>query len=134
MRRLVLVGVLASLVLAGGASAADPQVAALKKQVAALQKQVNALKKSIANVNSQLTLNFEGDTCLGAQTADLFQGTWLVIDQVAGHTIFGQQTPTSDFGNCANLAQPDVPRPGIRNPPTIAPFLPLLQWLHVPLQ
>jgi hypothetical protein len=111
------------------ANAATP----ISAQVAKLQKQVKALQAEVKDLRGQLELNYEGDTCLGAQTADLIQGTWGVIDQIASKTYFGPQTAVNDYGNCDDLARPDVPRPGIRVPPTIAPFLPLLQWLHEPL-
>jgi hypothetical protein len=115
------------------AVSADPtnaKIAALQKQVRTLQAQMKTVQRNVTNLRGQLALNFEGDTCLGAQTADLLQGTWGIVDQVAGRTIFGPQSPVSDFNNCADLAQPDVPRPGIRVPPTIEPLRPLLQWLH----
>ncbi len=120
-------------VLPATASAADPQVAKLQKQVAALQKQVKKLSSEIKDVRGQVVLNFEGDTCLAAQTADVVQGTWLAFDQALGRTSFGPQTQVSDYNNCGDLAQPDVPRPGIKNPPRIDPFLPLLAWLHYDL-
>jgi len=123
---LAAVGVLAFVPVANAATPINAQVAKLQKQVKALQKQV-------VDLRDQLDLNYEGDTCLGAQTADLIQGTWGVIDQIESKTYFGPQTQVNDYGNCEDLAQPDVPRPGIRVPPTIAPFLPLLEWLHEPL-
>jgi hypothetical protein len=49
----------------------------------------------------------------------------------ASRSIFGAQTAVSDFKNCADLANPDVPRVGIQAAPTIAPFLSMMQWLHV---
>jgi hypothetical protein len=141
MRKVLVVLALAALVFPATAAAVDPQIAALQKQVVALQKQVAALQKQvktlqrhIATVDDQLSLNFEGDTCLGALTADLFQGTWLTIDQqVANRSIFGPQATVNDYGNCGDLAQPDVPRPGISAVPSIAPFVPLLRWLHISL-
>jgi hypothetical protein len=122
------------------AVSADPtnaKIAALQKQVRALQAQMTVARRNINRLGDQLAVNFEGDTCLGAQTADLVQGTWGVVDQIAqaaqARTYFGAQTPVLDYNNCADLAQPDVPRPGIRVPPTIDPMRPLLQWLHVDL-
>jgi len=92
------------------------------------------LSSDVADTNDQLQVNFEGDTCLGALDADLIQGTWGVIDQIAQtaqqKTYFGPQTPVSDYKNCADLANPDVPRGAITVPPTINPLLPLLQWMH----
>jgi len=117
--------------------AGDPRIAVLQKQVKALQAQVKALKANTNDIRGQVALNFEGDTCLAALTADLVQGTWGVVDQVAQvaqqKTYFGVQTPVSDYQNCADLASPSVPRPGIVVPPTISPLGPLLQWLHEPL-
>jgi hypothetical protein len=127
------IAVLGLLAFAPVAEAANP----LAAKVAVLQKQVKTLQRQLNDLRDQLDLNYEGDTCLGAQTADLIQSTWSVIDQIAlsaqSKTYFGPQTAVNDYGNCADLAQPDVPRPGIRVPPTIAPFLPLMQWLHEPL-
>ncbi len=131
VRLLVATLVIGVLALPATAGAADPRVAKLQKQVAALQKQTKKLSSQIKLLDDQMALNFEGDTCLAAQTADVVQGTWLVVDQALGRTIFGPQTQVSDYKNCANLAQPDVPRPGIMNPPRIDPFLPLLAWLHI---
>jgi uncharacterized protein YcfJ len=117
---------------------ADPRIAALQRQVKALQRQVKTLQRRVVADEGQLSLNFEGDTCLGALVADAIQGTWVTIDQLsaatqAGKTYFGSQTPVNDYKNCADLASPDVPRPGIVVPPTINPLRPLLEWLHVPL-
>ncbi len=132
-RLLVLAVVVAALGLVPAAGAANPA-----QQIAALQKQVKVLQTQVKLLSGELGLNFEGDTCLGAQTADLFQGTWGVIDSIAQaqatpRTIFGPQTSVSDYKNCGDLSQPAVPRPGIVNPPKIDPFLALLDWLHVKL-
>jgi hypothetical protein len=117
---------------------ADPRIAVLQKQVKALQGQVKALQRRVLDDEDQVAVNFEGDTCLGAQVADAIQGTWVVIDQLsaatqAGKTYFGSQAQVNDYNNCADLARPDVPRPGITVPPTINPLRPLLEWLHVPV-
>lgn len=121
---------------ASSSGAGDPRIAVLQKQVRALQGQVKVLQLRAVDVSGQLDLNFEGDTCLAAQTADLIQGSWGVIDQIAQalqqKTYFGAQTLVDDFKNCADLAQPDVPRPGIQLAPTIDPLRPLVQWFHVP--
>ena len=150
MKKLVLLVVLAAAAAAAvvavaarpqssaAAGAGDPRIAVLQKQVKTLQAQVKSLRASTNDLRGQLTLNYEGDTCLLAQSADLVQGTWGVIDQVAQaaqqKTYFGPQTPVSDYRNCGDLAQPTVPRPGIVVPPTISPLGPLLQWLHEPLR
>ena len=66
----------------------------------------------------------------------LIQGTWGVIDQIAQplqQKVYFGQVQVNDYKNCADLGKPKVPRVGIVVPPTIAPLLPLLQWLHEPL-
>src|SRR6476620_9717739 len=68
---------------------ADPRIAVLQKQVKALQVQVKTLQRRVADDEGQLSLNFEGDTCLGAQVADLIQGTWVTIDQLSVATQAG---------------------------------------------
>ena len=141
----VVVASIAALAQPHGAPAAESslqtQVAALRQQVATLQASVTALKSQsktlktqVGFVHDQLGLNFEGDTCLAAQTADLLQGTWGVIDQISqplqNKTYFGGQTMVNDYGNCADMVQPTVARSGIAVPPTITPLLPLMQWMH----
>jgi hypothetical protein len=149
MRRYVAIAVIAASAAASIAFAArsqaavsvhsaDPRIAALQKQVKALQGQVKTLQRRVVADEGQLSLNFEGDTCLGAQVADAIQGTWVTIDQLsaatqAGKTYFGSQAQVNDYNNCADLARPAVPRPGITAPPTINPLRPLLEWLHVPV-
>lgn len=92
-----------------------------------LQKRSNQLDGYIDGI-------FTATTCLGATTADLIQGTWGVVDQIAQaaqqKTYFGPQTSAPDYANCSTLVQPRVPRVGIVVPPTINPLLPLLEWLH----
>ena len=140
--KLALAAALAVLaIVAPTASAArDPnaaKIATLQKQVKTLQKQVKTLTTRLADAEDQLDANWEGDTCLGAQTADLIQGTWGVIDLMAqalqGRTYFGVQTAVDDYQNCADLRQPEVPRQSIGAPPKIGFLQTLLQWLHVPL-
>lgn len=139
--KLVLAAALAVFTIAAPtASAADPnaaKIAALQKQVKTLQKQVKTLTARVADTQDQLDANFAGDTCLGAQTADLIQGTWGVIDQIAqalqSRTYFGAQTAVDDYRNCANLRQPDVPRQGVAVPPKLSFFQVILQWLHLPI-
>jgi hypothetical protein len=149
MRRYVVIAVItasaaASIAFAARSQAAlpvqsaDPRIAALQKQVKALQGQVKTLQRRVVADEGQLSLNFEGDTCLGAQVADAIQGTWVTIDQLsaatqAGKTYFGSQAQVNDYNNCADLARPAVPRAGITVPPTINPLRPLLEWLHVPV-
>ena len=132
--------VLFAIVAPTASAARDPnaaKIATLQKQVKTLQKQVKTLTTRVANAEDQIDANFTGDTCLGAQTADLIQGTWGVIDQIAqalqSRTYFGAQTAVDDYQNCANLRQPEVPRQGVAVPPKLSFFQTILQWLHVPI-
>jgi hypothetical protein len=140
--KIVLAAALAAFLVAApqAAAARDPnaaKIATLQRQVKTLQKQVKTLQTRVARNEDELAANFEGDTCLGAQTADLIQGTWGVIDQIAqalqSRTYFGAQTAVDDYRNCDDLAQPDVPRQGIVIPPKLDALRLLLQWLHIPL-
>jgi hypothetical protein len=135
---LALVAAFALAVPAQGAAATptDRKVAQLQKQVKTLQKQVKTLQTQMRLALGLAVINFAADTCHAAIVADTFQGTWTAIDAreqatPGGQPIFGAQTPVNDYGNCAFLEQPAVPRPGIQNPPSIAAFNPLLAWLHV---
>ena len=75
-------------------------------------------------------VNIYAETCLGALTADLFQGTWITIDQVTQKTTFGPQTQVNDYGACGKFTNPPVARTSpIASPPSINPLLPLLQTL-----
>jgi hypothetical protein len=120
--------------LGSAASPTDRKIAALQRQVKALRKQVNALTVRVRRTESDVGGAFLGATCSAALTADLFQGTWGVIDQVAGRTIFGPQTQLNDYGNCAYMREPTVPRPPVQVPPNISVFRPLLEWLYLPVR
>ena len=116
-------------------ASADPRIPALQKQVKALQTQMKTLQKRVANAEGEIGANFEGDTCLGAQLADLMQSTWTVVDQLsaatqAGKTYFGAQTQVNDYKTCADLSNPEVPRPGIVVPPSVSSLQALMQWLY----
>jgi outer membrane murein-binding lipoprotein Lpp len=118
---------------ASAATPTDRKIAALQRQVKTLQRQVKLLTTRVAQVNSNVEAAFIGSTCEAALTADLFQGTWAVIDQVAGRPIFGPQTQVNDYRNCGALRTPAVPRPPLQAPPSISIFAPLIEWLHVPV-
>src|SRR5215211_3324593 len=100
MKLVLAVAVTAMLVAVPQAVAADPNAA----KISTLQKQVKTLQARVVADERELGANFEGDTCLAAQTADLIQGTWGVIDQIAqalqARTYFGAQTAVDDFRNC----------------------------------
>jgi hypothetical protein len=139
-RPLLALAVLAAVVLAIPAQgvAATPlerRVAAMAKQIKTLQTQVKTLQNQVRSLNGGLGAAFAAATCQTAITADIVQGTWVAIDArmqaMAQQPIFGAQQPVNDYGNCGFLEQPTVTRPGIQNPPSIAAFNPLLNWLHV---
>jgi hypothetical protein len=118
---------------AAPASGADRNIAALQRQIRALQKQVKSLNTRVRSLETYRSSPFLGSTCQAALTADLFQGTWAVIEQVAGRSIFGPQVQVNDYGNCAFMRSPSVPRPPVQVPPSVSIFNPLIQWLYVPL-
>jgi hypothetical protein len=126
---------------ANASTTGDPRIAVLQKQVKTLQAQVKALQtqatqlaKAVHDTDGQIQLNFASDTCLGAQVADVIQGTWGVIDQIGQatqqKTYFGPQTQLSDYQNCSYLVSPSVPRPTLSVPPTLTSLQTMLQWLH----
>jgi hypothetical protein len=61
-----------------------------------------------------------------AETADLLQGTWGVVDQIK--PTFGAQTQVNDYGDCGQLQ--NVTRAGIAVPPNTSSLAPLIKWLH----
>lgn len=133
---LALIIILAVPATAGAATPTDRKIAALQRQVKALQKQVTIMQLRLNIVRTEQALAFAAATCDTAMTADLLQGTWGVIDQVAqaaqGRTYFGPQQQLNDFKNCSFLGNPpSVPRPGLASPPNIFILNPLLTWLHV---
>ena len=105
------------------------QVAALKRQVTSLQKQVNTLKKQVKTQNDALIGIGALTLCNVAATADTFQQTFGVIDQIAqgtqGKTYIGAQQAVNDQGLCQAL---NVPRTQT-GPPSLTPFRALLSLL-----
>ena len=74
---------------ATAAGSGDPRITILQGQVRALQAQVKLLQtrdktfsKELASTEGQVELSFSSQTCLAAHVADLFEGTWGVIDQI----------------------------------------------------
>jgi hypothetical protein len=137
MRRLTILTLLAISVgiATPSASAATPaqRIAKLERQVQTLTSQVKTLQTANRALGRALDANFSADACLAAQTADLVQGTWTVIDQLAqalqSRTYFGPQTQITDNGHCGFLINPEVPRMGIRTPPVITFLETLIDWL-----
>ena len=124
---------------ATAAGSGDPRITILQGQVRALQAQVKLLQtrdktfsKELASTEDQVELSFSSQTCLAAHVADLFEGTWGVIDQIK--PTFGPQTQLTDFGNCNHLGagqgRPSVPRGPVTVPPNMTEVVPLIAWLH----
>jgi hypothetical protein len=134
----VVIASLAGLVLAAPAAPATPTEKALQRQVAALKKQVTTLGRQVTSLDKQVktmkTQVDEQDDALGAlfalticgaaMTADAFQGTWGVIDQIAQpalqRTFFTPPAAAvNDLGACNSLR---VPRSQAA-PPTLSSFV-----------
>jgi hypothetical protein len=138
MRRIPFVLVFLALVAAIAPASAVPatpeqRIAKLERQVKKLNTQVKTLQTQNTNLARALGANFVADACLAAQTADLVQSTWTVIDQIAQslttpRTYFGPQTAVNDYNTCGNLLNPAVPRQSIRTPPVISFLQTLLDW------
>jgi outer membrane murein-binding lipoprotein Lpp len=136
MKRAIVAGaVVASLALAGPASAATPterklqrEVNTLKRDVAALKTQVRQLRNGfgtgenqqlgVVGLNQFLNVLLALEFCNAAITADAFQGTWTVLDQKPGGTTVGPQQAVNDAGACNAV---EVARSSA-SPPSLAPF------------
>lgn len=138
-----LVAVAVAGVLVAGASSPAPAATKLERQVAALQRQVTSLRKQVTTLKRQVTVT---STCPNVQTlpavcelaleaavvaycdaaitADAFQNTWTVINQVNGSPIFAAPVSLSDQNLCQGALS--VPRQPTLVPPTIAPFQAML--------
>ena len=121
----VLVGVAAA-----PAAAATPtqRIAKLERQVKTLQRQNRTLTNQVRTAREGVSAAIIFAVCSTAITADAFQATWNVMDQVAQRTIFGAQQPVSDRAVCSQL---QVPRPA-SVPPTSSPFASLLRLINQP--
>lgn len=138
LKRIVILTLGLTLVLAPTASGQSKELAAVKKQVNVLARQVKTLQTQVRTLQRQntslsrgLDANFFGDACLAAITADAFQGTWTVTDQLAtaavSRTYFTPAAAVSDEGACADLIPPIVRQTTV--PPTTATFQGLINWL-----
>ena len=139
-----LVGVAVYATTAWSAANADPtvsrlvkDVATLKKQVAALQKQQKATSKELTTVADVAVGGFLYTVCSDEVTADEFQGTWNVIDQIAaaqtespGKSYWGQQTPVTATINGQDICQTGGVTRSQVVPPSVAPYLALFSGLH----
>lgn len=136
MKRAIVAGaVVASLALAGPASAATPterklqrEVNTLKKDVAALKTQVRQLRNGfgtgdernlgVVGLNQVLNFTLALEFCSAALSADAFQATWTVLDQKPGGPTVGPQQAVNDGGACDAL---EIARSGA-SPPNLTPF------------
>jgi outer membrane murein-binding lipoprotein Lpp len=131
MRRLVLITLVlaAALVLAAPSSAARaPTNRQLAKQIKTLQAQVKALQRQVTNARNLALGSLVYSGCATAVTADAFQGTWAVIDEVSSRaqparTWFGPQQPTNDFQTCQGFR---ITRAPSQVPPNVTVFNSLL--------
>jgi hypothetical protein len=126
MRRFVPVAMIGaiSLVLAPQAQSAAPTNAQLARQIKVLQKQVKTLQKQVKTARLVATAGLVYSGCSTAVTADALQGTWAVIDQVAGRTIFGPQVPVDDSQLCS--VGLEIQRAPNQVPPNVMVFNSLL--------
>lgn len=134
-----LVGVAVYATSAWSASNTDPTEQRLVRDVATLRKQVTALQKQVktldANTGAAVSVLAVLGICQAELSADAFQGTWQIVDQIsgalqAGKTYFGPQAPVSatvqgqDWCLLANVTRSQV------LPPTVAQYLALLAPFH----
>jgi hypothetical protein len=125
MRRIVsaVVVLAVALVLVAPAQSAAPTNAQLARQIKALQKQVKTLQKQTTQARLIAIGSLIYTGCSIAVTADAFQGTWTVIDQMPGHTLFGPQVAVNDFGLCSSY---EITRAPTQMPPNVSVFNSLL--------
>jgi hypothetical protein len=112
---------------AAPAAAATPtqRIAKLERQVKTLQRQNRTLTNQVRTAREGVSAAILFAVCSTAITADAFQATWNVVDQVAQRTVFGTQQPVADRAVCSQL---QVPRPAAV-PPTVSPFASLLRLI-----
>jgi hypothetical protein len=129
------------LVAAAPAGAAGPSLKTLQSQVNSLRAQLTSTKskltkldKQVNNKNNGLKVAYELGLLSGfvafcdiAATADAFQGTWAVIEQQAGKSIFGPQNAVDDSNVCSIVFR--IARQSGQVPPTVGVFAALLNLL-----
>jgi hypothetical protein len=123
---------------------AKPQVtnvdiAALQKKLdqtnaklAKLDSRVKKLEKSNSTLISVAVATLAGVACNATLTADAFQATWTVLDQVTQavqmRTYFGPQTAVNDQKSCSDLGISRQPA----SPPSLAAFPKLIDFFYAP--
>jgi hypothetical protein len=130
MRRLVLfpLTLAAVFALAAPAPAASPTERRLVRDVKVLKAQVKALQKKARDTQNLALGSLVLTGCVTAVTADAFQGTWAVIDDVSNKTTqpktwFGPQQAVNDFQTCQGF---NITRAPTAVPPTVNVFNSLL--------
>jgi hypothetical protein len=136
LKRLLAAAVTAAVVVgvaAAPAAAATPtqRLAKLERQVRTLQRQNRTLTRQVREAREIGIAAAQVAVCSTAISADAFQATWSVIDQIAqptlNRTFFGGQVPVQD-PICSQL-QVSRPQPV---PPTVSPFASLLRFFNQP--
>lgn len=135
----ILVAVAVAVASAGAATSPAKQIKALRKQSKTLQAQVKTLQKQVKTLQSQMKIvgidisySFAATTCAVAMTADMFQSTWLTLDNVPiTGTPFSALTtpPVDDFSACSDL---QVARVTGQSLPSLTAFNSLLASLYAP--
>jgi outer membrane murein-binding lipoprotein Lpp len=110
-------------------------VSTLKSQVKTLQSQQKTLTKDLTTVGDVALGSFLFSVCSDEITADAFEGTWQIVDQIsaalqAGKTYFGVQTPvTATLQGQDICASGNITRSQVL-PPTVAQYQALLAPFH----
>jgi hypothetical protein len=130
MRRLVLLPltIAAVFALAAPAPAATPTERKLLRDVKVLKAQVKALQTQVRQARNLALGSIVFTGCVTAVTADAFQGTWAVIDDVSNKTTqprtwFGPQQAVNDFQTCQEF---NITRAPAQVPPNVNVFNSLL--------
>ena len=139
------VGIAAAVLLAGAAPgtagrSTDPQTAALQKRVtklehelAAMQKSQTKLQKASEDLVTIAVLTAAGVACGAAVTADAFETTWGVVDQLAqatqGKVYFGPQAALNDQQSCGDLT---IQRQVASAPPSLASLSKVIDFFYAP--
>jgi hypothetical protein len=119
------------------AAAKAPTAKSLQAQISSLRRDLNTTKKQLKTAQKQLSETTDLSVAVGAvafcglaATADAFQGTWAVDNQIAvaagQQAIYPTQLPLNDSGICANSLR--IPR-SQAVPPTVVTFSALLSLL-----
>jgi hypothetical protein len=127
----VLVALVAAglLIPAAPGSAATPvekRIASLERKVNTQAKQIKALQTKANETQALAAVAFVGTVCLVAVTADTIQGTWAVMNQVAGRSVLPAAVSLDDKGACNALR---IQRQPTQVPPAISVLSALLGFL-----